>query len=73
MQCIGTPAHFSVAGILTFVLQFEEEEEGSAGVELVSRFIPTLLTYLGGKVRALGERAGKEGGNLQLEFSVLSR
>ena len=61
---------------LHLYLQFEEEEEeegSAAGVELVSRFIPTLLTYLGGKVRALGERTGKEGGNLQLEFRVLSR
>ena len=58
---------------LSWFLSQLEEEAGHGGVRLVSSFIPTLLTYLGGKVRARGEQAEGEGGNMQLEFSVLSR
>ena len=47
--------------------------ETGEGAKLVACFIPTLLAYLGGRVRARGEKTEIEGGNLQLEFSVLSR
>lgn len=44
------------------------------GVGLVSRFIPTLLMYLGQRVKAVGEKADSHGQTgLQLEFTVLSR
>lgn len=44
------------------------------GAGLVSHFIPTLLEYLGQKVRAVGEKADSHGQTgLQLEFTVLSR
>lgn len=49
-----------------------EGEDGN-GVELVLQYVPTLLSYLGRKVRGQGEESGSEGGNLQLEFTVLSR
>ena len=42
-------------------------------MRLVTPFIPTLLTYWRGKVGAQGEKAEGEGGNLQLEFNILSR
>ena len=43
-------------------------------MRLVEEFIPTLLSYLAGKVRGRsGKRTEREGGNLQLEFNVLSK
>ena len=44
------------------------------GAGLVSRFFPTLLVYLGQRVKAVGEKADSHGQTgLQLEFTVLSR
>ena len=56
-------------------MQIEEVVEG---VRLVSCFVPTLLTYLTGKVRSREEKSScgineRESGNLQLEFEVLSK
>jgi U3 small nucleolar RNA-associated protein 20 len=58
------------------LLESGEREGGTGGegVGLVLCHLPTLLAYLSGRVRERGERtADKEGGNLQLEFNVLSR
>lgn len=49
------------------------EGEGGNGIELVLQFIPMLLSYLRKKVRGQGEGTNSEGGNLQLEFTVLSQ
>ena len=50
------------------------DEDGGEGVSLVLGHVPTLLAYLGGRVRSKCERTAEgEGGNLQLEFNVLSR
>ena len=50
------------------------EEEGGEGVRLVLGHVPTLLSYLGDRVRSKCEKAAEvEGGNLQLEFNVLSK
>lgn len=45
------------------------------GVGLVSHFFPTLLVYLGQRVKAVGEKTVDSHGQtgLQLEFTVLSR
>ena len=52
----------------------EVGEKGGEGVRLVLAHVPTLLAYLGGRVRSKYERTAEgEGGNLQLEFTVLSR
>ena len=52
----------------------EDGERGGEGVRLVLAHVPTLLAYLGGRVRSKYEKtADGEGGNLQLEFTVLSR
>ncbi|CAI8031672.1 Small subunit processome component 20 homolog [Geodia barretti] len=52
----------------------EVGERGGEGVRLVLAHVPTLLAYLGGRVRSKYERTAEgEGGNLQLEFTVLSR
>ena len=52
----------------------EGGEEGEGGVELVMSHVLALLAYLGGRVKAKGDRSAEgEGGNLQLEFNVLSR
>lgn len=50
------------------------EDEGGEGVRLVLGHVPTLLSYLGDRVRSKCEKAADvEGGNLQLEFNVLSK
>ena len=52
----------------------QREEGGSA--DLVARYIPTLLAYLSRTMRArvMSDKCGeRNGGNLQLEFAVLSR
>ena len=72
-QCLFSPG-VSVKVTSRVMEMTSDLLESEEGVQLVLRHVHALLGYLGGRVgKTEGTRIEREGGNLQLEFDVLSR